>query len=346
MRPQTRRRTGHAGPDRRTASRWHRAGDTGGSPGGSERLDPSGREAGSRGPPARRARRAVPPWARTEGSCDPLWGRAFGLGCRRRHRRLERVVHGRAAHREDDVLDGRGLRQLLADRPDGDECGIVEGIAADPRAERREGDARRADLARPGHRAADGRVDDRPTRASVSIERYRVDHGSRGQVAGRCHDRPTERHRRLADRGELDRVAASALDGAADTRGHPQGQVRRVHNDVDLELADVAVPEFDPSHRSSVAMSVRIPTGPAAASYTRGSRRDIEVTTSQEFVVRICANSAAEIRSPPCSPRRTNSSLTSTGGPGTSLASTMTASIATLPTIGTRRPRTRATARL
>ena len=41
----------------------------------------------------------------------------------------------------------------------------------------------------------------------------------------------------------------------------------------------------------------------------------------------------------------TNSSVRSTGGPGTSVTSAMTASIATFPTSGTRRPRTSAQAR-
>ena len=76
-----------------------------------------------------------------------------------------------------------------------------------------------------------------------------------------------------------------------------------------------------------------------------GYRRAIPATTSQLFVLRSCARSATVIRSVPDAPISTNSSATVTGGPGTSVTSAMTASIATLPTSGTRRPRTSASAR-
>ena len=69
------------------------------------------------------------------------------------------------------------------------------------------------------------------------------------------------------------------------------------------------------------------------------------VTTSHVLVVRSCANSTAPIRSAPIDPSRTNSSASSTGRPGTSVTSAITASIATFPTSGTRRPRTIALAR-
>ncbi len=61
-------------------------------------------------------------------------------------------------------------------------------------------------------------------------------------------DRAAERDGRLADGRELDRVAAGALDRAADAGRHPERQVRGVDDGVDLEVADVAVPEFDASH--------------------------------------------------------------------------------------------------
>src|SRR5215210_5420293 len=146
-----------------------------------------------------------------------------------------------------------------------------------------------------------------------------MDHGLRGQPSGRSHDCPSERNRRLADRGEFDLVAAGSLDRASDAGRHPEREVRRIHDCVDLEVADVTVPELDPSHRSSSALSVRIPTSPAAAWYTRGSRRDIEVTTSQELVVRACASSRTSIRSPPWAPISTKSSSESTAEPGTSV---------------------------
>ena len=59
-------------------------------------------------------------------------------------------------------------------------------------------------------------------------------------------------------------------------------------------------------HRS---VSVRRPTGPAAAWYTRGNRPAIWVTTSQVFVVRVRARSSTLIRSSPWAPMSTNSSL-------------------------------------
>jgi hypothetical protein len=70
------------------------------------------------------------------------------------------------------------------------------------------------------------------------------------------------------------------------------------------------------------------------------------VTTSHEIVVQARATSRALIRSPACSPMRTNSSSTVTAGSGTSVTSAITASIATVPTSGTRIPRTSASARL
>ena len=109
---------------------------------------------------------------------------------------------------------------------------------------------------------------------------------------------------RLADGGELDRVTARALDRPADAGRHPQREVRGIHDRVDLEVADVAVPELDARHGAPQlrSVSVRRPTGPAAAWYTRGSRRAMAVTTSQEFVVRVCASSATVIRSSPWAP--------------------------------------------
>ena len=139
-----------------------------------------------------------------------------------------------------------------------------------------------------------------------------VDDGAGSQLAGGRHDRFAERHGRLADRGELDGIAAGALDRAADTRRHPEREIRRVHDRVDLELADVSVPEFDSSQGSSADASVRIPTAPAEAWYTRGRRQEVVVTTSQEFVVRARARSRTPIRSVPCSPMSTNSSSTPT----------------------------------
>ena len=55
-------------------------------------------------------------------------------------------------------------------------------------------------------------------------------------------------------------------------------------------------------------VSVRSPTGPDAAWYTRGNRPDIAVTTSHVFVVRSRANSSTGIRSPSWAPSSVNSS--------------------------------------
>ena len=52
----------------------------------------------------------------------------------------------------------------------------------------------------------------------------------------------TQRDRRLADGRELDRVAAGALEGTADAGRHPERQIRRVHDRVDLQVADIPVP--------------------------------------------------------------------------------------------------------
>ncbi len=56
---------------------------------------------------------------------------------------------------------------------------------------------------------------------------------------------PPERDGRLAHGRELDGIAAGALEGAADPGRHPQREIGRVHDRVDLQVADVPVPEFD-----------------------------------------------------------------------------------------------------
>src|SRR5205809_242339 len=94
-------------------------------------------------------------------------------------------------------------------------------------------------------------------------------------------------------------VPARPLDLPTHARRHPQRQVGGVHDRVDFEFADVAVPEFDPSQRVSCGGSTREPGGPAGASYTRVNRPDIAVTTSQEFVLRHRATSAAVISASP-----------------------------------------------
>src|SRR6185369_3062663 len=120
---------------------------------------------------------------------------------------------------------------------------------------------------------------------------------------------------------------------------------RGVHDRVDLEVADVAVPELDPGQEFSREARGREPVRPAAAWYTRVRRADIAVTTSHEFVVRHRATSAAVISAAPWRPMSTTSSSMSTDAPGTSLTSIIVASIATLPTTGARAPRTRTSAR-
>src|SRR5207247_5305245 len=131
--------------------------------------------------------------------------------------------------------------------------------------------------------APDGPIDDLGARSAIAVERHGVDYRPRSQPAGRRDDGLAERDRGLANRGELDRVTARPLDLPTHSRRHPQRQVGGVHDRVDFEFADVAVPEFDPSQRVSCGGNAREPGGPAGASYTRVNRPDIAVTTSQEF---------------------------------------------------------------
>src|SRR6185436_9706960 len=244
-------------------------------------------------------------------------------------------------------LDRGAVRELVANGRDHDLGRLLEGEPADTRAKRGEGDARRTDLPRPGHRAPNGRFDHGRARPSIAIERHGVDDGLGREVAGRGDDRTAERHGGLAHRRELDRVAARALQRATDAGRHPQREVGGVHDRVDLQLADVTVPELDALQVQPFrSVSVRRPTGPVAAWYTRGNRRDRFTRTSHEIVVRSCASASTPIRSRPSCPIRTNSSSVVTGGPGTSVTSAMTASMATLPTSGTPTPRTSARARL
>src|SRR4029077_9575185 len=99
---------------------------------------------------------------------------------------------------------------------------------------------------------------------------------------------------------------AGPLEGAADPGRHPQRRARRVHDRVDLEEADVPVPEFEARHPSPLVTSVRTVTGPDAAWYTRGRRRDMPVRTSQVLVLRTRATSAIGISATPWRPMRTN----------------------------------------
>ena len=182
---------------------------------------------------------------------------------------------------------------------------FVERKSADAGTERREGDARGPDLSRARHGAADGGLDDRPARPAVAVEGDGMDDGLGREVAGGRHDRAAQRHGRLADRGELDAVTAGAFQRTADTGRHPERQIGRVHDGVDLQVADVPVPQLDACQTYPLrSVSVRIPTGPAAAWYTRGSRRAMAVTTSQEFVVRCRASSPAVIRTSPAVPQQ------------------------------------------
>src|SRR6185436_2104321 len=228
---------------------------------------------------------------------------------------------------------------------DGDPSGLVEREATDAGAHRRKGDAPGADVAGARHRAADRLVDDVGVRSAIAVEGDGMDHGSGRERSGGRDDCLAEGHGRLAHGGELDRIAACTLDLATDPCRHPQREVGGVHDRVDLEVADVAVPEFDASQLVSWGASAREPVSPAGASYTRVRRPDMAVTTSQELVVRHRATSAAVISERPCAPIRTTSSSTSTGRSGTSVTSIIVASIATFPTTGTRTPRTRASAR-
>jgi len=64
-------------------------------------------------------------------------------------------------------------------------------------------------------------------------------------MTGARDDGPTERDGRLTDRREFDGVATRALERSTDPGRHPKRKVRRVHDRVDLQLADVPVPQLD-----------------------------------------------------------------------------------------------------
>ena len=70
------------------------------------------------------------------------------------------------------------------------------------------------------------------------------------------------------------------LELARDAGRHPEGRRGGAHDGIDLEVTDVAVPELDARHSDLPPASVRTSTGEPAAWYTRGNRRDIDVTTS------------------------------------------------------------------
>ena len=177
-------------PGRRTASRSRRAVGTAGWPGGSGPPGRSGPAAGSRGRPARRARRAAPRRARTGSSRDaPLASRP---SARTSRPAPESNAWYAAAPRIAKItcwIVG-DWAQLLAHRFHRHERGLVEREAADARPEGRERDARHVVLAGPGERAPNGRVDDRAARPAVAVERDGVDHELGGEGAGRRDDRP------------------------------------------------------------------------------------------------------------------------------------------------------------
>ena len=101
-----------------------------------------------------------------------------------------------------------------------------------------------------------------------------------GQAAGGRHDGVAQLDGSLADGRELDLVSPDPLELARDAGRHPQGRRGGAHDGIDLEVTDVAVPELDARHSDLPPASVRTSTGEPAAWYTRGNRRDIDVTTS------------------------------------------------------------------
>ena len=142
--------------------------------------------------------------------------------------------------------------EFLADGLHGDPGRLVEREPADAGPERRERDAPGADLAGAGHRRPDGLAMTGPlVRRSRSRDTAWMTARAASDPAGVTIG-PAQRDRRLADSRELDRVAAGALDGAPDAGRHPQREVGGVHDGVDLEVADVAVPELDPSQLALV----------------------------------------------------------------------------------------------
>ena len=240
-------------PGRRTASRARRAAGTAGSPRGSGPRGRSGRAAGSRAPrprPApRAARRAARSGRLTRG---PRRWRARrrgrdGGGLAVRQRGRERLVGGRPAQGEDDVLDRRAASGSSSRTAvDGDARRLVEREAADAGPERRERDARAG--------PARGRGPSRSARpcrwrARSSAGRAR---GYTAWITTRAASLPAavtiaspSCDGRLAHGRELDRVATGALDLARDAGRHPERRGGGAHDGVDLEVADVAIPELD-----------------------------------------------------------------------------------------------------
>ena len=204
---------------------------------------------------------------------------------------------------------GRAL-ELVAHGIDRDPRRLLERKAADPGAERRERDARGADLAGTGHGAADGGLDDGSlVRRSRSSDTAWITALAARFPAGVTMDSPS-------GTGAW-RTAANSISSPPARLSAPPTPVD-IHSDrlAAFTIASTSSSQISPFHSSIRAkfclphrsVSVRRPTGPAAAWYTRGNRRAIAVTTSHVFVVRVRARSSAVIRSSPWPPRSTNSS--------------------------------------
>ena len=166
------------GSGRRRASRCCPAADRAGWHSGSGPPARPGRAGGSRGRPGRRARRVALRSGQAEAAASSRRTR-FRLGDgrhrpRRRAAAASNAAYAAAPRRANVTTSIEGeRRQLVVDRGQGDLGGLVDRVAADAGAERREGDARDVVLAGPGHRAVDGCPDRGRTGPPIAIERCR-----------------------------------------------------------------------------------------------------------------------------------------------------------------------------
>ena len=255
-----RRRTGPAGPDRRTASRARRAAGTAGWPRGNGRRARSGRAAGSPGRPprpapraARRSVRAVLVIAGT--SDDGAW--RLGVECRG-----ERLV-GRAPRRAKITCSMVGRRAARRGPP----STVIRAASSSGKPPTPVPSAGNATLVAPSSRARaialrTARLDRGAARAAIAIERDGVDDDlqPRGVPAGVTTASPSATGAWRTAANSISSPPARLIAPATPV-DIQSDVVARLHDRVDLEVADVAVPELDARHFDLRSVSVRSPTG-------------------------------------------------------------------------------------
>ena len=169
-----------------------------------------------------------------------------------------------------------GVWQLVADRRDGDARGLVEREPADAGPERRERDALagRARGRGPSRSGRPCRWRSALVRRSRSSDTAWMTTFAASRPAAVTIASPTSRGAWRTAANSIASPPARLISPAMPADIHSD-VASGAHDGVDLEVADVPIPELDARQSDLPPARYRIATGEPAAWYTRGKRRDI-----------------------------------------------------------------------